>query len=151
MNTWKIILATLVIFIAGVVTGAVLVVYSGRSLINRPRNGAPRFFQATPGNMRLEFLHRVQRDLDLTPEQRERIDKILKDSQDRTRKMMAPVLPGLREEFQRTKEEFRDVLTPEQRVRFDELFRHQQRPRGRRGGAPAEQAPGTNALTNAPI
>lgn len=152
MNTWKVILATLVIFVAGVVTGTVLVLFSGRTLITGPRNGSQRQFQPTPGGMRLEFLHRVQRDLDLTPDQRERIDKILKESQDRTRKMMAPVLPALRLEFQRTKEEFRDVLTPEQRQRFDKMFRHPQRPHEqRKSGPPHESLPGSESATNAPV
>ena len=154
MNTWKVILATLVIFASGVVTGGLLAIYSGRSFVSRPQHpSAPRPQQpVSPGGMRLEFLRRMQRDLDLTPEQRERIDKILKESQEHTRKIMEPVSPALREEFQRTKEEFRQVLTTDQRARFDELFKHQQRPRDqqRHPAAPAQHPPDTSVVTNAP-
>ena len=120
MNTWKIILATMLIFGTGVVTGALVVRNSDRGQGPlRPRNisQARPVGTFSPGGLRLEFLRRAQRDLDLNPEQRERIDKLLKESQERTRA-----------ELQRTKEEFQQVLTPEQRMRFEELMKKQQRP-----------------------
>jgi len=81
--------------------------------------------------MRLEFLRRMERDLDLTPEQRERVDKILKEGQEHTRKAMEPVASAVHAELQRTKEEFRAVLTPAQQARFDELLKRP--PHGREG------------------
>jgi hypothetical protein len=152
VNTWKVILATLVIFVAGLVTGGVLVVYSGRSLITRPpRTNSQRASLATAGGMRLEFLRRMQRDLDLTADQREHVDKILKESQERSRKIMEPVSPSLREEFQRTKEEFREILTADQRARFDDLFKHQQRPHEQRRSTLQNEHPSeTLAPTNSP-
>jgi Spy/CpxP family protein refolding chaperone len=134
VNTWKVILATIVIFAAGAVTGALLARHSAH-----PRQG--------PGGMRLEFLRRMERDLDLTREQRERIDKILKESQEQTRRIMEPVSPALHAELQRTKEEFRQVLTPEQQTRFDQLLKHP--PRGREAHRPtgASESP---LLTNVP-
>ena len=98
--------------------------------------------------MRLEFLRRMERDLDLTKEQRERIDKMLKESQEQTRRIMEPVTPALHAELQRTKEEFRKVLTPEQQARFDQLLKHP--PRGREAHRPTggSESP---LLTNAPL
>src|SRR2546430_9015727 len=61
------------------------------------------------------FRSRAERELNLTLEQRERIDKLIKESQERTKKIMEPVAPRLREEVQRTKDEFVEVLTPEDR------------------------------------
>ena len=151
MNPWKVILATMVIFGAGVLTGAIIIRYT--TDLSRPQR--PGFAnrlgeQASPGGMRLDFLRRTQRDLDLTPEQRESIDKILKQSQERTRKIMEPVAPQLRQEVQRAKAEFRDVLTPEQQFRFDELLKLQQRfkehrPAGRQDTS-VTNAPATNAI-----
>ena len=121
----------MLIFGTGVVTGALVVRNSDRGQGPlRPRNisQARPVGTFSPGGLRLEFLRRAQRDLDLNPEQRERIDKLLKESQERTRKIMEPVTPDLRAELQRTKEEFQQELTPEQRMRFEELMKKQQRP-----------------------
>jgi len=134
VNTWKVILATIVIFAAGAVTGALLVRLSAH-----PRQG--------PGGVRLEFLRRMERDLDLTTEQRERINRILKESQEQTRRIMEPVSPALHTELQRTKEEFRQVLNAEQQTRFDQLLKHP--PRGRESHRPTG-AYDSSPLTNVP-
>ena len=127
MNTWKVILATIVIFGTGVLTGALATrfytPYTARS--HRPWvAGRPE--GSSPGGMRLEFLRRIQRTLDLTPQQSESIDRILKQSQERTHKIMEPIVPQMHEELQRAKAEFRQVLTPAQQVRFDDALKQQQ-------------------------
>jgi Spy/CpxP family protein refolding chaperone len=135
----------MVIFGTGVVTGGLLVRHAGPSREHRqPRPvGAVHPAQPSPaGLMRIDFLRRMERDLDLAPEQREPIDKILKEGQERTKKIMETVEPRRREEFKRTIEEFRAVLTPEQRKRFDELVKQQQqRTREQRKGAPPREHP----------
>jgi hypothetical protein len=150
MNTWKVVLATMLIFGTGVITGGLLVRHSDRVRPVRPpaRPTAPRNVQPpTPQVMRLEFLKRVERDLDLTPEQQQQADKLIKESQERSKKITEPVAPLLREELQRTREAFRALLTPEQRVRFEELLKHPQHPRDpHRPGATNSPA----ALTNSP-
>ena len=94
------------------------------------------------GVMRIEFLRRMERELDLTPEQREPIDKVLKEGQERMKKLMETVEPRRREEFKKTMEEFRAVLTPEQRKRFDDLVKQQQqRAREQRKAAPPRERP----------
>jgi Spy/CpxP family protein refolding chaperone len=128
VNVWKVIFATVVIFGAGVVTGGLVVRHSERlSLSENSRPGGFRAAQPfSAGGMRLDFLRRLQRDLDLTPGQRERVDEILSASQERSRKLMEPVLPQARQEVQRAKEEFRAVLTPAQQERFDQLLKHRE-------------------------
>ena len=135
MNTWKVILATVLIFGAGVVTGGLLVQHSARFSARFPsqrpphnasagRTNAPSFI----GGNKHELLRRVQRELDLSPEQHERVDKIIVASQERTRKLMEPVTPQMRLELQQTKEEIRAILTPAQAARFDELMKPRRRP-----------------------
>lgn len=151
MNTWKVILATMVIFGTGVVTGALLVRQSQRVAALVPPPGAALSREVGAGNSpaagsRLELLRRLQRELSLTPEQRERVDLLLKESQERSRKIMEPVNPAVRAEVQRTKEAFRELLTPEQQARFDEAFKRASRFRDpHRRNLPARAAP-----TNAP-
>jgi Spy/CpxP family protein refolding chaperone len=93
--------------------------------------------------MRIDLLRRMERELDLTTEQRERVDRIIKESQERTRHIMEPVAPQMRDELQRTRERFRAVLTPQQQARFDELSKQPPRPRDQRrpGGRPPEGGP----------
>jgi Spy/CpxP family protein refolding chaperone len=121
----------MVIFGAGVVTGALVVRQT--SSLNAPVRQRPPVplrsaMSSAPGDLRLEFLRRAQRELDLSPDQRERIDKIIKDSQERNRKLIEPVAPELHAQLQRTKEQFLQVLNPEQRARFDRLAKRQGRP-----------------------
>jgi Spy/CpxP family protein refolding chaperone len=135
VNYWKVILATMVIFGAGVLTGGLVVRFVPAYAPQPQRTGnGPRFGEfGSPGGMRLEFLRRTQKELELTAQQREQIDKLIRQSQERTRKLMEPVAPQLHQELQRAKAEFREVLTPEQQTRFDQLLKQQQRFREHHG------------------
>ena len=149
MNTWKVILATLAIFVAGIVTGPVLVNYahrtqqknnraiareviSHRAEIKPPVNprGEPGRPPNVPGKLpqglRMDFLKNLDREVLLTPAQRTQIEAIVKEGQERNQQIWNRVLPDLRKEMQESKERIRAVLTPEQRVQFEELMR--QRP-----------------------
>ncbi len=136
MNSWRVILATMVIFGAGVVTGGLLVRHSesGRSRqmesSSGVRSGAPLTAPyITAYSSRLDFLRRLQRDLDLTPDQGERIDRLLKQSQADIFDSWQWAEADMGDVLQWTKSEFRKVLTPAQQARFDELLKRPQRPR----------------------
>ena len=145
MNTWKVIFATVVIFGAGVVTGGLLVRYSVPTPTRPSRVGGPQANRSvqpiSAGGLRIEFLRRVERDLDLSPDQREQVDKIISASQERSKKIMEPVTPKIREELQQTKEQFRAVLNPDQKIRFDELLKQQQQQRQREQHRPPVRNP----------
>lgn len=146
----------MVIFGTGVVTGGLLVPHAPRL---RPAPGphatsTPHPAAAlTPAGLKLDFLRRMQKELDLTPEQHERIDKILSQSQERTRKIIEPLRPQLTEELKHARQQFREELTPQQRGRFDELVRQQQQhQRDQHHGQPARDHPSEepSAGTNSP-
>lgn len=145
MNSWKVILATMVIFGTGVVTGGLLVRHADHGRDRRPQHATGAVRQAQPnvaGVMRIEFLRRMERELDLTPAQREPIDKVLQEGQERMKKLMDTVEPRRREEFKKTMDEFRAVLTPEQQKRFDDLVKQQQqRAREQRKAVPPRERP----------
>lgn len=151
MNYWKVILATMVIFAAGVLTGGVLAWRLEQANFMRRSHRVNQL--TSPGSWRFEFLRRAQRELDLSPEQRQLVDKILKQSQERTRAIMEPVSPQIRAEMLRTKNEFRKILTPEQQQRFDELLKrpgHSREPRRPSGPSGKKRLPKANLSTNAP-
>ena len=132
MNTWKVILAALVIFGAGFVTGNVLNRVSQASktptpVANPPRTGS-RASQPLPLEQlrKVELMGRVQKDLDLTPEQHARIEKIIADSQARIRDLWDQVAPDIHDEYEDVQKKLCEELTPEQKKRFNELMKLQQ-------------------------
>jgi Spy/CpxP family protein refolding chaperone len=135
VNTWKVILATMIIFGAGVITGGLVVrqaiMVQARKL-PRNANGNRPGLPVAPALTRVDFLKRAERELDLTREQKDRADKIIAASQERSRKLIEPINPQLRQELRATRDEFRAVLTPEQQTRFDDLLKQQNRPREQR-------------------
>lgn len=142
MNTWKIVFATLVIFGAGVITGGLLVNYTSHDAprpTDSDRRENPMRGGDIPGSARdlrlpnpnspqaqvlqREFLQRLNHELRLSPEQRERIGRIIAEGQERNRQLWDGLAPQLRREMQETKEQIRALLTPEQRLRYEELMK----------------------------
>ncbi len=140
MSPWKVILATMVIFGCGVVTGGLLM---RTALPSRPAARPPAvniFANPLPGQFPgAQLLRRMQNQLDLTEAQSEQITNIIKQSQDRLRPVMDLLSPKLHEESKRVRQEIRKVLNPDQQEKYDELLRN-----GRRNKAQANQAGQTN-------
>jgi hypothetical protein len=145
VNTWKIILATVVIFGAGVITGGLLVNHANHAKVKQLRTLVPgaqpghwtpplREFPRRPENelqlsfeqRRMEFLLNATRELKLTPPQRERIEHLLRQSQEDTRRLWEQFRPQMRKELAEVTEQIRGELTPPQRKRFEELLKRQQ-------------------------
>jgi Spy/CpxP family protein refolding chaperone len=166
VNTWKVILATLVIFVAGIVTGGVMVGFGARTKerfsrqyeknekprpgrefsnapvgmnpggnpgardpqrpLNLPRNPQARFSQ--------DFVEKLHAEVQLTEGQRERIQEVITDGQQRNKEIMERVTPDLRREMMETQKRIRHILTEPQLVKFDELMKQRQpRPQGEPG------------------
>ncbi|MSU64162.1 MAG: hypothetical protein EXS31_17520 [Pedosphaera sp.] len=120
MNAWKPIVAALVIFAAGVVTGGLTARLAAPARI-RPAQNPPINLGVRPG--RAEMVERMQRELSLTEVQRERIDVVVRESQERTRQLWEGIAPQAHAEHKRVRERIREELSPEQRTKFDESFR----------------------------
>jgi Spy/CpxP family protein refolding chaperone len=141
----------MVIFGTGVVTGGLLVHKVSDTRPQKPHGSAGfKPPNVSPGNMRVEFLRRVERELDVSTAQRDQIDKILTASQERTKKLMEPIAPKLRDEMQATREAVRNTLTPEQQMRFDELAKAQQRPREQKHPGAKPPKPPLESTNSAP-
>ena len=150
MKEWKVILATLVIFGTGVVTGGLLVHLTSQKQ-GRPK--LPPLIGSGPvqnqkdirglvHEQRYEYMRRLAHALELTPEQAGKVDKFLTDSQQRTKTLWEPMQGKLNEEVRKTLEQIRDVLSPDQRKKFDEMNK-QQRPR-------KDAPPGTRPVVRTP-
>ncbi|MGD0815535.1 MAG: hypothetical protein ABSA83_18205 [Verrucomicrobiota bacterium] len=128
MSPWKVILATMVIFGCGVITGALLMKTELPVASAQPDMAQhPSTFSNTPPPLtqfqRPEFLRRMQKQLDLTAGQRDEIAKIMKASQERNRPYWDEIAPHMREEVKKVREEIRQMLTPEQQTKFDEMLK----------------------------
>jgi hypothetical protein len=132
VNSWKVILATMVIFGTGVITGGLLVKNTAPTTARRPaaanRTNQPPVNVSPQQLLRLEFLRSVRKDLDLSPEQHERIEKIIHEGQEQTRKLWDSVAPDMRKELQSVHEKIRAELSPEQRRKFELLIKNPPRP-----------------------
>ncbi len=133
MKEWKVILATLVLFGTGVVTGGLLVhltsgkpqrvkaLYPGNPPLFNPKNAAHDLSRA-------QYIRNLTSQLELQPEQVAKIEGALQASQQRSKALWETIQPKLNEEVRKSRDQIREVLTPEQRKKFDEMNK-QGRPR----------------------
>ncbi len=150
MSPWKVILATMVIFACGVITGAMVTrttrAPQAAAGPANPRPPAAPIFQV----QRAEFLKRLETQLDLTADQRDQIARIMKESQERTRRTWEQIAPQMGQELKGVREEIRRVLTPEQRRQFAELMKRNRKAESAPPGLhPARPLESTNGPTNA--
>ncbi|HEX7469327.1 MAG TPA: hypothetical protein VF437_01120 [Verrucomicrobiae bacterium] len=166
MNSWKIILAIVVIFGAGVMTGGLLV--------NNVEQLHPKDIQRPPGELTphpqannrnhdqprppemlgKQFVQQLDNALHLAPEQRAAIAKIVADGQERNHEIWTNVAPQMHKVLQDVRQQIREQLAPEQRKQFEELLKRF-RPAGHRPQPPANSPSPTNkppmiAPTNPP-
>ena len=152
MNNWKVILATVVIFGAGVLTGGLLVDYVSHSHQKSPHrpsasagtrpatnNAAQARLPEIPRpplaeKMGKQFVQQLNDTLQLTPEQRSRIEKIIAEGRDRNREIWTNVAPKMRAVMEEVNQQIREELTPQQVKPFEEMLKH-----------PAHRPAGTNA------
>jgi len=94
--------------------------------------GFAKRMHGPPGRARMEFrLEAMTRQLDLSPDQRDRIQKIFDAHEDERRNAFDRCAPELKTLQEKVDEEIRAVLTPEQRAKHDQMTRG---PRDRRRG-----------------
>ncbi len=119
-------------FVVGILAGA-----AGECL-RATRDEPVRPFARGPGMFRPGELPPWYEELDLTPEQREKITEILKQTRPLTDSIMQEMLPRIRGVTDSVRAEIGSLLNPEQREKLDKLeerFRRLRR-KFRRGGRP---------------
>ena len=71
------------------------------------------------------MMDRMQRTLELSPEQHETISEIFADSRERTRELWKQMREPMNAEIKRVHEEVKKILTPDQAAKFDEMRKRQ--------------------------
>ena len=162
MNFWKVILATVVIYGAGVMTGGLLVNSVQQPLPRNfhrpPANGEAREAQFRTNNLANlsrqqrppeilgdKFVQQLDDALKLAPDQLASIQKIIADGQERNHSIWTNNSAQMREVVQDVRHRVRETLTADQQKQFEDLMKQRQ---------PRRQQNSTNAtavmLTNAP-
>ena len=156
MNEWKVIFATVLIFGTGVIVGGLLVNYADithfkTAQISPPQSDVTNYIPQVVSNslakstnaprarlpeiLTKKFVDRLEKELQLTLEQRADIEKIIADGQENAAKV-----------FLDARQKIREKLTDPQKKQFDNLFRQ---PHPYKRVNPSTNAP-TNLPTNAP-
>lgn len=113
MNTpWKLVLVLVGIFVAGGVTGSFLTLRFGRDwVVKRPG----------PDQWAPNHTKRLTERLSLEPEQAEQVRPIVRRYMEELSRVRNESMTTTKAVFERMEREISEKLTPEQRVKYDEL------------------------------
>jgi len=108
------------IFLAGAVTGTLLAPWLGRTFMRPPQ----------PRELAFHMLDRLQTGLHLTPEQKAKIKPIIEATGTDMETIRRETAARVHERIGKTNEQISALLTPEQKVEFDQMEEeHRQRAR----------------------
>lgn len=126
MNLLRVILATVVIFAAGAMSGYFVARKSVTATVNKPpaksvlaSTNAPSGWNKSREEMRAS----MQKELKATDEQMAKVDEILSQSRKRSREVWQTTRSSMEAEVERVKEEIRGVLTEEQAAKYEEIMK----------------------------
>jgi len=122
-KTWKVILAFIGIFVAGLVVGGLVTLRVVKAL-TPPRLASPEQFGP-------QLMKRFTDDLALTPAQQEQIKPLIARAAEELHQMRRTTMQNSQAIIDRTESDIAAVLTPEQRAKFEQM-RAEQRDRIRR-------------------
>ncbi len=169
MNFWKVILATVVIFGAGVFTGGLLV-----NSVQHPHSRSTHRPAATvethetpartnslaslsrpsrtPEILGTNFVQQLDDALQLTPDQRASIQKIIADGQERNHEIWTNNSAQMRAVIQDVRHRVRETLTADQQKLFEELMKRTPRRQNSTNAPPNLSVTNTSTVapTNAP-
>jgi Spy/CpxP family protein refolding chaperone len=153
-KTWQVVLATLAIFVAGLVTGGATALGAVRWIAHHPRASAAlgvgptgamgqRGQAGQPAQSNLQFMRGALDKLDLTPEQRAKVGPIVRRAMAQLNRERREVQLTSALLIERMQDDVADVLTAAQRAKFEDLI-GQQRARLQqfRRGIQQQQPPG---------
>lgn len=166
MNSWNLILATVIIFGAGVITGGLLVDHveqpraksshhtTGTTVASTaPTNRAPTlrpvdiFNLKQPELLTQDFVQKLDDQLQLTALQRDAIQKIIANGQELNHGIVTNCTAQYHQVLQEVRQHIREQLNPDQLKEFEKLLKQMHPPARRPAGTNA--VPVATGLTNA--
>ncbi|HTG43653.1 MAG TPA: hypothetical protein VK633_03890 [Verrucomicrobiae bacterium] len=108
------------IFAAGAATGGLLVRTYAPRIVRRLHVSPPLPMSI---ERRMEYISKLDRELELSPEQRKQAEQIIAASQERMKQLWEPFEPRVKEEYRRSRREISEILSPEQREKMKRWHR----------------------------
>lgn len=116
---WKLVLWGLVILFCGMVIGAGITFQAGHVMMFRAISRS--------GDMAERVTKHIDRDLDLTDEQRSQVAKIVAHRVSTFRNILIDAYAGIEEQFQLLHDEVAPILTEEQKLKWEKHYERTQK------------------------
>ena len=127
-KTWQVILATIAIFLAGLVTGGAAAFGLVRWSHNHHPQQQMNSFGARAGQPQQfgpQLMRNIEKQLDLTDAQRAQIEPIVKRTAGQLGRQRREVQLTTALAIEKMQDEIAGLLTPDQKTKFDELIANQ--------------------------
>lgn len=130
-KTWQVVLATIAIFVAGLVTGGATALGVVKWISRHPHGnwaGNPFMMGGRPDQPKPfgpQLMRSFENQLDLTEDQRAKIGPIVKRTVAQLGRERHEVQLTSALAIEKMQDEIAEILTPEQRTKFDELIARQ--------------------------
>jgi len=128
---WKLIVAFLLIFLAGAACGFFGAIHMHQAF----------FARMAPGSMAQHMKERMRAELKLTPDQMLKISPIIDRAASQLTMAREQTMRSVHEIFSQTHREMQPLLTPEQRVKLEEMEKRHSRLLHRHGFMPPGSPP----------
>ncbi len=127
VKPWKVILAFLGVFLAGAVCGVAVAPQIWHLWHPRPPSPSERMriSPGLPNAVRTSMLDRLAKQLELTDEQKQKIEPIAKKLETDTRQMRREGIQKFRATMEKFDADITSLLTPEQREKFEQSRKKQ--------------------------
>jgi Spy/CpxP family protein refolding chaperone len=133
MNRWIAIVAVAALFLSGISIGALAVVLLGHhwaeseSASGGGPGSGPGMMMRSPMPPPEIFIEHLARQLGLDDDQKAKIQSILAESEERSNEIRREIRPRLEAQIEETHRRIGELLTPDQRRKFEDLRREMHR------------------------
>jgi len=114
MKGWKAVAGVVLVFLLGAAAG-------GIGVYRFHRHRMDRVFRGEPGIVSGFLVHRLNRELALDAQQKERVEAIVRRNQEEMRSVRQRFQPQVEEILEKGRREIRAELRPDQQQRFDTM------------------------------
>jgi hypothetical protein len=125
MKNWKAIVSITVVFLLGVMAGAIVEHTSCRQRMDK-------IIKGEPGAMREFIVQRLNKELNLDPGQLEQLRTIIKETHAEMKNLRRQIRPQTEEVLARSQDRVRSILRPDQLEKYERIIAERRKKRENR-------------------